>query len=305
MVIFMLGLASRRWWLSGLSGAAAVLTRLPLAAAIAVAGVRSAWRARSFRPAVVIGLLGLMGTAGLLLYNDLVFGRVTPFVGSYERVAGAYTGTSSTADAWNPLFFFENLAGATVSPARGLLVVTPALALLLPGLVIAWRRADGWVRDAALGGVAVAVVQLATNNFSGGSGFYGYRYTLETLTLLTPLLVISWQAWTARHRWSRWTFTGLALFGVWANVASLLSPPTSDTSTNEAWRHYQLAEALSRASGLDWGILILSVFVIIGACCLGRVMSLGRHAEVAPPTSLRQRRTQWPDLHQRRDDSLR
>ncbi len=255
LAALLLAAGSQRWWAAGLASAAAIVTRPPLAISSAVLGARATWRARSPRPAATIGVIAVLGLVALVVYNWTVFGQAHLYVGSYERVARAYTGDSRTADAFDWRFLLENLAGALVSPARGLFAITPALLLLVPGVGQGWRFSPGWVRDSALAGLAASALQLATVNFSGGSGFYGYRYTLEALTLCSPFLLMCWLQWTSEFRWRRLTFFSLCGFGIWANVASLLSPPAANTSEGKAWHHYQLSEAVLSLGAVDRSLL--------------------------------------------------
>jgi hypothetical protein len=203
---------SRRWWAVGATSAMAVLTRPPLALASLVMGLGPTLRERRLKPAVVVGGIATLGILALVLYNYFVFGQARLYVGSYALVARSYTGTSDTADASDPIFVLKNLAGALVSPARGVLVISPFLLALVPGLAAAWKAAPGWVRDAALAGALVAVFQFFTIAFSGGSGFYGYRYTIEPLTLCSPLLVLAWHEWTRHGAKRRTCFAVLAGF---------------------------------------------------------------------------------------------
>ncbi len=55
----------------------------------------------------------------------------------------------------------------------------------------AWRELPDWSRWLAVGGVAYTLVQGQLNGFSGGSGFYGYRLTLELLVCVFPAYALS------------------------------------------------------------------------------------------------------------------
>jgi hypothetical protein len=82
-------------------------------------------------------------------------------------------------------------------------VYSPFLLMLLPGLRAAWAEAPQWARSAAAGGLVYLGVQLKANYFAGGAHFYSYRYAIEPLTLMAPILVLAWQnhvAPTARRR---------------------------------------------------------------------------------------------------------
>ena len=54
-----------------------------------------------------------------------------------------------------------------------------------------WNNIPDWARGLVFGGVAYTVLQAALNIFRGGSGYYGYRLTLELLACATPALVLA------------------------------------------------------------------------------------------------------------------
>lgn len=267
LLLLLCAASSRRWWLAGLADAAAIVTRPTLAVVAAVVGIMAGWRARALVPTVKVGLAASVGVVALVVYNQAVFHMLRFWVGSYDTFAGSYTGSNASADATDPVFVLKNFAGALVSPARGLFVITPALILLLPGLRRGWQAAPGWARDAAGAGIALSVVQLLTNNFGGGTGFYGYRYTLETLTLCAPLLVMSWVHWTGGRPWRRWTFFALAGFSALSNLAASLGPITQNTAVGNAWKHYQLTRILPGLSTSDW-VIVAAATITVGGVVL-------------------------------------
>ncbi|MGA9595738.1 MAG: hypothetical protein WBV06_06260 [Acidimicrobiia bacterium] len=176
---------------SGLAFGAAVLTRPHTALVAAGNGLYQSWRERSVWPALKIGLGATLGLAALVWFNAVVFGSPS-ISGGYS---GVFTERAASLDlaAWG-----RNLIGALVDPVRGLLVYSPFLILLLPGLPAAWRKAPDWVRGSALGGLAYILVQLKANRFSGGDTFWGYRYPLEMLAAAAPLLLLSYTEWVRR-----------------------------------------------------------------------------------------------------------
>jgi hypothetical protein len=204
-VLSTLMLARRdRWLLAGIPAGFAILVRPHLGIVAAVLGIVEAVRTRRWQP-LLISAGALVGIAILLIYNHDVWGHYTIF-GGYAYLESA-PGHSIGA-------FVLNVAGALVSPERGMLVMTPALLLLLPGLRRAWKIAPWWVRSGALAGLAYLLAQLWIIRFSGGSGFYSYRVTLEGLSLASPLLVLAWREWTARTRFRRTAFAALAAASV-------------------------------------------------------------------------------------------
>jgi hypothetical protein len=55
-------------------------------------------------------------------------------------------------------------------------------------------------------------VQYKTYPFAGGDRFFGYRYPLEGLMALVPLLFLSYQTWEQRNRLAKWiSWAGVAV----------------------------------------------------------------------------------------------
>ncbi len=180
-----------RWW-SGLAFGAAVLTRPHTAVVAAANGLTQAWQKRSLWPAVQIGAGSALGLAGLVLFNAAVFGE--------PSITGGYSDSFATSAASGEFGgFFRNIFLALVDPARGLLLYSPFLIPLLPGIPAAWRRAPAWVRGSALGGVLYLLVQLKANRYSGGDSFWGYRYPLEMLAASAPLLLLAYTEWVRQR----------------------------------------------------------------------------------------------------------
>lgn len=178
---------------TGTALALAVFTR-PLTAVIAAAtGILASVRRRTIKPVLVIGVISGLGAASLIAYNAIMFTTPSPTggYGSYpvENIVGYTVGQ-----------YAHNLVGTLVSHTHGILIYSPFLVMLLPGLRAAWRAAPGWVRTAALAGLAYMLVQLRVNYFTGGDAFYGYRLPLEMLTMAAPLLFLSYQEWVRRDR---------------------------------------------------------------------------------------------------------
>ncbi|MDQ1629810.1 MAG: hypothetical protein QOI54_3554 [Actinomycetota bacterium] len=215
--------AKQRYAAGGLSQGFAILIRPHLAVVPLVQGIWTGVAQRSLRPALVVGLTSALGIAGLLLYYRLVY-RVWTVAGGYGRLGGYAEGDQSDLEPRlrNFAHLGTNVLGALVSPGRGMLVYTPFLLLLLPGLHAAWRTAPVWARSAAVAGVVYALVQLGNNSFAGGEDFFGYRLMLEPLTLWAPLLALSYQSWTDARRWRRALFAVAAAgTAVWQATAAV------------------------------------------------------------------------------------
>ena len=193
MWIMAAGLLStaRQVW-SGFAFGAAVLTRPHTGVIAAGNGLWQSWQQRSIRPVLRIGLGAAVGLTGVVAYNQLVFGTAS-ISGGYGRAFG------ERVLSLNPLDYLGNIALALVHPSRGLFIYSPFLLLLLPGLRSAWRAAPAWVRGSAIGGLAYFLLQLKANRYSGGGGFWGYRYPLEALAAWAPLLFLSYIEWIRNH----------------------------------------------------------------------------------------------------------
>jgi hypothetical protein len=205
-------LAARNLVAAGFAYGLAVLTR-PLNAFIAGAtGLYLAWQRRSLWPAVQTGIGALAGLAALLAFNAVVFGEPS-VLGGYEP---GFVDNAQSADV---VGYLRNIVMALVSPTRGLLVWSPFLIVLIPGLVSGWKAAPGWARGAAIGAVAYLLFQYKANRYSGGSGFATYRYPLEALTAAAPVLVLSYTTWVAERPAAIRVFRVLAVVSVAAHGA--------------------------------------------------------------------------------------
>lgn len=266
LLLALLALAGDHRLLAGLALGGAVLTR-PHLVLVAV-GVAAAltWRSRSLRPALPLAAGTGVGVVGLLVYNRLAYGGWT-LVGAYSsRAAGGGTSTvRSGLGGVGPVGFLDNVAGVLVSPGRGVLVLTPFLLLLLPGLPGAWRSAPSWARWAASGGLLYLAAQLWWDDFWGGYGFFSYRVPLETLTLATPLLLLAYQGWTARRAWRRRAFTGLAAVSVGLQAFGVTAPG-GGWGPSPVWRAFPVLTVL-RSAGPAWALVPVGVAALVLLLC--------------------------------------
>lgn len=210
-------LASDRPALVGAGYAFAIVSRPQSAAVPLVAGLWQSWGQRSLKPALKIGAASALGVLVLLIYNRINSGQWAVLTGSYAGRGEAAIApvVNQEASYLGPLRPLYDLWGAFLSPWRGVLVLSPWLLLLVPGLRQAWRESPLWVRSSALGGLGYLLVQLLGNRYSGGLGYFGYRVTLEPLFLCLPLLALSFQGWVANSRWRLRIFCGFAVASLW------------------------------------------------------------------------------------------
>jgi hypothetical protein len=198
LAIGLLAVAENRYAAAGLAHGAALLVRPVTALIAAGTGLALGWIRRSWRPVILGGLGALTGLAVLMTYNRLVLDTWSPIPAAY--------GESFVQRAQNQSVFgyLGDLFGMFLHPKYSIFVFSPFLLFTLPGLRSAWKEAPAWVRASAVGGAAYMLIHLRLNRFWGGAEF-NYRYPLEMLTVLAPLLFLSWRAWYSRAQagWQR------------------------------------------------------------------------------------------------------
>lgn len=184
--------ASRGSWLgSGVAFGAGILTRPTVAVVSACLGCWTGWRQRDWRPVALHGLGAGIGLGALLAYNYWLWGELT-LTGGYSS---AFTERITTAEmGW----YARNVLGGFFSLDRGLLAWSPFLIVAVGGLPRTWQALPRWVSGAFLGGVFLLLVQFRLNRYSGGEGFFSYRYPLEAVMAAAPALAIA-----ARGVWQR------------------------------------------------------------------------------------------------------
>jgi hypothetical protein len=252
-------LASSGTWAATVPATAfAVLTRPHLVLAPVVTAAWHGLRERQWRAALWLVLGAVVGLALYVTYNHHVYGGWSLRGGYGDSVGEALTSR-------NPVGFLVNVAGTFLSPARGLLGFSPFVLALLPGVRAGWRAAPPWVRGAAAGGVAYLLLQLQANRFSGGSGFYGYRLTLETLTLCAPLLVLAYREWTARTVWRRRVFAVLAAYSVAVQVLGAVWFRSAGGDTPSPWTYLGQLTGVRRAGVLGTAIAVVAGVAFVAA----------------------------------------
>lgn len=249
---------TQRWWLAGLFGGLALWGRLHAALIVAALGLGLAvWRRRP-AIAVAVGLPSatLLGLA--TVWSHWMYGRWSP-QGPYPSPSAYARGVSESG----PFDTVTNQLGLWISPDRGLLVWTPLLVVLAPAVLRAWTELPDWSRVLALSGVVYALVQGGLNGFTGGSGFYGYRLTLETLACLFPAYALSARRMGAWARLLVGPVIGLQLAAtvIGATAEGFYLRP------EDAWTDNSYALALRE---LPWLWLWTALCIVIGLLA-GRV----------------------------------
>jgi hypothetical protein len=257
-VLLTLLFASRRQWLvAGIPAGFAILIRPHLGVVAVVIGLMACARERQWRP-LLISIGSAAGLCGLLLYNHALWHTWGVF--------GGYADPTEP-NGHTVKEFAAGLVGIWVSPERGMLVMTPALLLLLPGCRAAWRVAPWWVRSATVSGIAYLAVQIWISRYSGGNGFYSYRTTLEGLTLTVPLLALAWREWTATRRIRRTAFAALAAVSVALHAFGAVVNWVPGGTTRSPWKSYlpiDLARHVGATQSALWASAAL-VAVIVAA----------------------------------------
>lgn len=225
----MLGLSSSRHAASGTAFGAALLARPYAAFAAAGAGLYLSWQERRLRPALGVGLATIPWVLAYLLYARLLFGRWS-IVGGYYVFEDSYVsnvlGTRSGEGLLDrTLFHLSRFGRSLFDLDQGLFIYSLFLVLLVPGLVKAWRVALPWVRGAAVAGTAAFVAQVAVNGWWGGDFFFGNRYTLEALTLWSPLLLLAWREHVVPDRGRARLFAVIVVINiVWIGYGAVFEP---------------------------------------------------------------------------------
>ena len=184
--------SSNREWLAGVAFGMAVLTRPPTAIVAATVGIALAWKGRSFGPLWRIGIGSTAGLLAVVTYNAAVFGG--------GSVSGGYgTGATSNARSADILAYLDNIRSGLIDPTRGLLSLSPWVALVSAGAVAVRKQLPPAVAGGAIGGLLYLLVQWKANLFGGGANFVGYRYPLEAIAAAAPALMAGW-LWIERNR---------------------------------------------------------------------------------------------------------
>jgi len=227
LMLGVLAAADARYARSGLAFAAAVLTRPHTAVVPAAVGIWQTVADRRWRPMLAMGTTSLVGVILLIAYSQWLFETWMP-------VAGYDTGRPGGVAQTPWLQTLERFAFTLGHPQRGVMIYTPALLVLVPFVRHGWRASPTWVRSSAAGGVLYLLVQLRVNTFDGGADFFGARLTLETLVLITPLLLRTWQTSVSQNPKLKGACVGLLVVGLLLHGYGALNPITNEA--RDAWQ---------------------------------------------------------------------
>lgn len=197
-------LSQDRLWLAGFAISPLLLIRPQAAIAIAVLGIFLSALRRSLMPAIALGLPATIGAALYLGFNVVAFGeRLPTAAGGY---AASIDGPSSRR--------FEALYRAFVDRYRGVFVYSPFTALAVPGLLGRRRAVPDWAWASLAGAAVLFLFQIRAGDFSGGVGFFGYRYPIEPLVFASPALLAAAVAWIGDSVWKKRLAFALVGLGV-------------------------------------------------------------------------------------------
>jgi hypothetical protein len=213
LALGLLALRSKRHLLAGAMFAIALLSRPQVAIIVAIVGLGVAWSERSQRVLFKIGGASAAGLGAYVLYNLAIFGSPLPHESGGYFLEAAVTNTVANT--------LSKLANALFDPSRGLLTMSPFLVTLLPGVPTAWRRAPSWMKWAALGGIVYFVLQIRANIWGGGLE-HSYRYPLEMVIALAPLLAIAYQTWAAERTLARRVTIAASTFAIALHALSFV-----------------------------------------------------------------------------------
>jgi hypothetical protein len=239
--------------LAGLLCGLAVTTEYPLAIAGAIIGVYSTLRgadlgARARRGLAYAGGVGL-GVAPLLIYNLVAFGSVTTL--SYNNAVNEQGRSGHATLGLNDGGFFgiglpdpRKALEILLSP-RGILVLTPIVAMGLLGTAVLWAR--GRRAESAVIGSVVAAYFLYDAGYwlPMGGGSPGPRFLFPALPFLALGIAVAWRRWPLPT-------LALAVVSAFTMVTATVTYPLVTFGDTDQWTH--------RAAGANFQHTVLSLF---------------------------------------------
>lgn len=196
LAIALRALTSDRLLVAGGALGWAVFARPTIAFVALVIGVYLAIARRSVRPVLHIGLPSLLGAVALSVYSHRYFGTWLPAAGYRVDRVPAVLGLGPAL--LGEFSWREQIVGTFLDVDHGVFLYSLFLLPLLVAVPAGWRRAPDWTRASAVAGLLYWFMQLRGNRYTGGAGFIGYRFPLDPLWLMAPLLVIGSRSWADR-----------------------------------------------------------------------------------------------------------
>lgn len=183
-------LQRERYWMAGGWFGIAMLVRPTHAFTALGVGVCLAIAQREWRRLPEIGVPSAAGLGVMSLYSKSVFDTWLPIGGYDSERIGAILGADEAMTG--DYTMLEQLTGTLFDPYHGLLLYSPFLVVCILFFAHGWRRSPAWARAATIGGLLYWAAQLRGNRFTGGSNFFGPRFPIEPLWLMTVTLASAW-----------------------------------------------------------------------------------------------------------------
>jgi hypothetical protein len=220
--------------LAGLIAGLAVTTEYPLAIAGAIVGLYAISRGPAVKRGLVYGAGVIVGVLPVLAYNLWAFDSITHF--SYENAVSYQGDSGHDVIGLNDEGFFgigvpdPHVALKLLFSAKGLLTLSPVLALGAVGAVLLYRRGRR-AEALVLGGVPLAYLVYNSGYwlpFGGGSP--GARFLIPMLPFLAVPLAVAFRRFPL-------TFIGLAIPSVLLSIAATITLPMLGNEDIGAWTH--------------------------------------------------------------------
>lgn len=179
----------------------------------------------------------------LAVYNLHFFGRLVVLgqlggsvVSALLPIGTAYAGpTLMTTSRQFGTSVVTGLTGVLLSPSRGLLVFSPALAFALWGMVRVWRdSAFAALRPVSIAAAAMCLVAARWYGWWGG-WCYGYRLLVDSVTLLAFCAIPVLEA-IRQRRWLVWTCAACLAWGTTVQVVGAFAYDVV------GWNHRQMIQ---------------------------------------------------------------
>jgi hypothetical protein len=199
----------RRWLGAvGLLGGAAVLCDYQAAFAGLPVAVYLVWKLRRRPLDIGIAALGAIGPIALLLfYHARAFG--SPWKTGYAA-SEAFAHHHQKGFLGMDQLRGEAFWGSTFAPDNGLFFLCPMLLLMVPGLVLLYRRGHRWTASVCLAVVAINLLFISSLSFWRGGWQVGPRYVTVMLPFaMVPVAVAIQAAGELRGRAGEFAWAGV------------------------------------------------------------------------------------------------